>query len=159
MGRGREVAEGREIIDNLKLLTSSHSKMHKYLHLKIPPKFYDYQYRTIGKGQRQTLSVQVHQIVMQTWRPVELYPPKEISHVWDHTPTEVKKFISDCLFINHIDHEPKNNHVSNLEYCTPMHNARESVKHWGGNNANKRKILESMGKPYIGYNKKVVGGV
>jgi len=151
MGRGREVAEGKEIIDNLRLLSPSTSKMHRYFHLRVPPKFYDYEYRTNGKSQRQVLSVQVHQIVMQTWRPVNDYPPEKIKHVWDQTPIEIKNFIADCLFTNHIDHDPYNNNVDNLEYCTPMHNARESVKHWGGNNANKKKILESKGEPYIGF--------
>ena len=88
---------------------------------------------------------------MQTWKPVNDYPPEQIKHVWDQTPVEIKNFIADCLFINHIDHDPHNNNVDNLEYCTPMHNARESVKHWEGNNANKKKILESKGEPYIGF--------
>jgi len=130
--------------------------MHRYMHLKVPPNFYDYEYRNTGKGRRQTVTVQVHQLVMQAWRPVKLHPPEQIAHLWDKTPEEVQDFISDCLFINHIDHDPNNNHVDNLEYCTPAHNARESVKHWGGNNANQRKIMESRGETYIGYNKKVV---
>lgn len=155
-GIGKQVTEGREVFDYLLKLSPSTSKMHCYLHLKVPPNFYDYEYRNTGKGKRQTVSVQVHQLVMQTWRPVRLYPPEKIAQVWDKTPEEVKDFISDCLFINHIDHDPKNNHVDNLEYCTPMHNAREAVKHWGGNNANKREIMESRGEVYIGYNKKVV---
>ena len=41
-----------------------------------------------------------------------------------------------------------------------MHNARESVKHWEGNNANKRKILESKGETYVGFHlKKIEYGV
>jgi len=159
-GKGRVIAEGSQIVDYLRLLNPSTSKMHKYFHLKVPPKFYDYEYRSTGKGQRQTLSVQVHSLVMQTWRPVDDYPPESIKHVWDQTPIEVKNLLADCLFVNHIDHDPYNNNVSNLEYCTPMHNAREAVKHWEGNNANKRKILESKGETYVGFHlKKIEYGV
>ena len=86
-----------------------------------------------------------HQLVMQTFRPLHLFPPKEISKKdWDNTPENIKNFITKCVFINHIDHDPTNNCIDldnplndNLEWCSPMHNSREATKFYGGNTANK----------------------
>lgn len=150
MGKGYIVCEGEDIPKYLKKLKPSLSKNYPYVHLKLPENLFDYNYRRTGKGNsRQSLSVQVHQLVMHTWRPVLSHPPKKLQHCWNETPLESKKFIRDCLQINHIDHDSRNNNVDNLEWCTPMENARECVKHWNGNNANKKNILKSEGKLYI----------
>lgn len=95
--------------------------------------------KTIRKG------FYAHQLVMQTFRPLNLFPPKEISiKDWNKTPENIKNFITKCVYINHIDHDPTNNYIDlddpsndNLEWCSPMHNSREATKFYGGNTANK----------------------
>ena len=51
----------------------------------------------------------------------------------------MQKLVKETVYINHIDHDPSNNRVDNLEYVTPRENSRAAVKHYGGNTANKGK--------------------
>ena len=47
--------------------------------------------------------------------------------------------LKNLFIINHIDHDPSNNHVDNLEYVTPRENSLAALKHYGGLMANKSK--------------------
>ena len=48
---------------------------------------------------------QVHRLIMETWKP--------------HSD-------SQNLQVNHIDGNKKNNHIDNLEWCTPLENIQHS---------------------------------
>lgn len=47
-------------------------------------------------------------------------------------------------FINHIDLNRKNNHVSNLEWCTQKENINHSIKLGSFKNKNGKKIIDSL---------------
>ena len=109
------------------------------LNLKFPDDFFeDYQY---VRASNCTVSrdCSMHELVMGAFRPMDEYPPDRLKEDWNSTPESAKTWIKESVYINHIDHDPSNNRVDNLEYVTPRENARAAIRHYGGNVANKGK--------------------
>ena len=107
--------------------------------LQFPEDFFeDYQYRKNGSTSiNRTCSA--HELVMAAFRPMDEYPPDRLKDCWNDIPEDAKTWIKQTVTINHIDHDPTNNHVDNLEYVTQRENSRAAVKHYGGNVSNKGK--------------------
>ena len=109
--------------------------------LQVPEDFFeDYQY---SKRHSHSSIVQknssVHELVMGAFRPMDEYPPDRLKDCWNDIPEDAKTWIKQTVTINHIDHDPSNNCVDNLEYVTPRENSLAAVKHYGGHVANKNK--------------------
>jgi hypothetical protein len=119
--------------------------------LQFPEDFFeDYQYRKMrdcDTSVRKPCSA--HELVMAAFRPMDEYPPDRLKDCWDDIPEDAKKWIKQTVVINHIDHDPSNNRVDNLEYVTPRENARAAVKHYDGNCANKTKQKDDCGMTFI----------
>lgn len=107
--------------------------------LRFPDDFFeDYQYvRTSNCTVSRDCTM--HELVMGAFRPMDEYPPDRLKEDWNSIPESVKTWIKESVYINHIDHDPSNNRVDNLEYVTPRENARAAIKHYGGNLINKAK--------------------
>ena len=83
-----------------------------------------------GKCCQRTMSI--HKLVANTHRAVDDFPPERIVDVYDTLQESVKQWIRETVVINHIDHDPTNNNISNLEYVTPRENCHKAVKQYGG---------------------------
>lgn len=80
----------------------------------------------------------MHQLVMHTFKNIIDHPPERLKEYWSHTPESVKLFIGESCSINHINHDPSDNSVENLEWVTAKENARKATKFYGGNTRNKQ---------------------
>ena len=67
------------------------------------------------------LNVDLHRAVMETWRPIDEYPPIPTED-WDKCPESAKQWIRDTAIVDHKDDDPSNNHVSNLQWVIPKDN-------------------------------------
>jgi hypothetical protein len=101
----------------------------------------DYNYASRGsKYGRKNLSA--HQLVMSAFKPIDEHPPESLKNVWKDLPEEAKEWVRQTAVINHINHNPSDNRLENLEYVTPRENSRAATIHYGGNTANKNKLLD-----------------
>jgi hypothetical protein len=111
------------------------------VNVKFPEDFFeDHQYcKTNNTDSNVSKHCSVHKLVMEAFRPMDEYPPDRLKDCWDDIPEDAKTWIKESVTINHIDHDPSNNHVDNLEYVTPRENSLAALKHYGGLMANKSK--------------------
>lgn len=99
--------------------------------------------RSEYKQKRKTLEreLKVHQLVMSTFKPLELFPPIQLKECWSSIPEPAKQWVKDTVCINHIDHNPCNNNVLNLEYTTTIDNSYKAIQFYSGSYNNKRKFV------------------
>lgn len=103
--------------------------------LLFPPDFftdYDYAVHPSSINGNVTRTVKQHSLVIDTHYSIDTNPPTRLLNVWDSIPEEAKQWIRETAVINHIDHNPVNNILINLERCTQRDNIRAAVKFYGG---------------------------
>lgn len=89
-----------------------------------PDFFDDFVYKsTDGKGSsNSSVRISTHRAVMETWKPIDEYPPDQLKDDWDKAPESFKQWVRDTAFIDHIDDDPTNNYLDNLRWVTPLQN-------------------------------------
>jgi len=68
------------------------------------------------------IRIDIHRAVMETWKPIDKYPPESLADEWDSAPECFKQWVRDTAFIDHIDNDPSNNSIDNLRWVTPLQN-------------------------------------
>ena len=84
--------------------------------------FDDYSYQQTS-SKKQSKTIPVHRLVMETFRPIDDYPPDELKDVWDDTPEVMKQWVRKTALIDHIDNDPSNNHIKNLRWSDTLNNS------------------------------------
>ncbi|QIN97306.1 hypothetical protein [Synechococcus phage S-H25] len=126
-----------------------------YKRLTFPVGFFeDFEYSKNNNSSKGNIlkTCNAHTLVMDTFCPIDENPPERLAEEWHQVitadmigqpriPQSYKIYIRDCSLINHKDHDPSNNCVWNLEWCTPKENAREAHVFYGGNTVNKKNFV------------------
>ena len=97
----------------------------------LPPDFFgDYIYKSTDGKESSNSSVRIatHRAVMETWKPIDEYPPDQLKDDWDKAPESFKQWVRDTAFIDHIDDDPTNNCLDNLRWVTPLQNHYQRKK-------------------------------
>lgn len=97
----------------------------------------DYQYPIQGiesnmNGKCCQRTMAFHKLVAATHMSVDDFPPERIADSYDDLPESVKQWIRETVVINHINHDPTDNRIENLEYVTPRENCHKAVEQYGG---------------------------
>ena len=83
--------------------------------------FPDYSFQR--KGNKETKTIPVHRVVMETYKPIDKFPPDELKDTWDNVPEQWKQWVRETAVIDHIDDNPANNDVTNLKWTTNLGNS------------------------------------
>ena len=124
-----------------------------YKNMTFPPDFFErYDYRKGHKSENINKTMYVHTMVMDAFKPMSENPPERLAEEWfqvitpemvgqPRIPEHYKTYIREGSIVNHIDHNPENNAIWNLEWCTPMENSHAANEYYGGACVNKKKLL------------------
>ena len=85
----------------------------------------------------------VHELIIETHNDIEENPPERLKEEWfgvitpdmvgqPRIPSEARQVIKESLFVDHVDHDPLNNAIINLERVTPRENTKRAKEHHGG---------------------------
>ena len=96
----------------------------------LPPDFFgDYVYQKTAKtAKNSSVRIATHRAVMETWKPIDEYPPYQLKDDWNQAPESFKQWVRDTAFIDHIDDDPTNNCLDNLRWVTPLQNHYQRKK-------------------------------
>ena len=83
--------------------------------------FEDFNYSKKPGRNVHDINVKCHRAVAETWKPIDEFPPVPMKD-WEKTPESVKELIRSTLVVDHIDDDPTNNHVDNLNWAIPKDN-------------------------------------
>ncbi|WLW37238.1 hypothetical protein [Synechococcus phage S-RS29] len=95
--------------------------------------FSDFERQAHKEGNTGKLPLAGHRAVMETWRPIDEYPPDEIADEWfevitpemvgqPRIPPKTRQWVRDTAAVDHIDDDPTHNHYTNLRWITPKRN-------------------------------------
>ena len=113
------------------------------VNLSVPVGYYDdYEYcaSTSGDGYvSKTITkpnIRFHRVAIETWKPFEEWcheadPPIDLE-VWKDAHPQLKKWILECYYVDHMDDDTSNACVDNLRYCTPPRNSNYRKGKSGG---------------------------
>lgn len=146
--RGGNLGFDRSYNPNVRIPVKFSSRSNKdgsikclYRKLTFPSDFFEhFNYSSARYSTNIVKEVLAHQLVMWAFKPIDKFPPDKLKSDWEDAAPALKLWIRECSIINHIDHNPANNHVDNLEWSTPEDNSHKAIKFYGGNCANKNKV-------------------
>ena len=84
-------------------------------------------------------TVATHRLGMETWKPIDEYPPEQLKDDWDKAPESFKQWVRDTAWVDHLGDKETENHVDKMEWVTPRGN-NWSVKESLAGNPSKTEI-------------------
>ncbi len=63
-----------------------------------------------------------HRLGMETWKPIDEYPPESLKDDWDDAPESFKQWVRDTAWVDHKGCRLTENHVDKMEWVTPRQN-------------------------------------
>jgi len=134
---------------------NSKDKLHQKIDFTLPDNWdptYSYSCRQ-KNSKKARITLYLHQLMMGTFRSIYDHPPKELEDSWFEVitpdmvgqrriPPKVIDWVRDTVFIDHLDTNPKNNLLDNLEYKKPRDNSRAAIEFYDGNFHNAKKNVK-----------------
>tara|TARA_B100001996_G_C18574793_1_gene559891 strand:- start:50 stop:661 length:612 start_codon:yes stop_codon:yes gene_type:complete len=82
---------------------------------------------------RETKTIPIHRLMMETFKPIDDYPPADLADDWDSAPESFKKWVRRTALVDHKDDNAANNKLSNLRWTDCFGNSnyrkeREFIK-------------------------------
>ena len=80
------------------------------------------------KNPKASIVVRGHIGMMNTWKPIDKYPPKQLADDWDDAPESFKQWVRSTAFVDHTKTLPDGrgdtscNHIDFLEWSKPGDN-------------------------------------
>ena len=87
-----------------------------------------------------------HRLGMETWKPIDQYPPEQLKDDWDKAPESFKQWVRDTAWVDHLGDKETENHVDKMAWVTPRDNCKYVKEARAGNPStaelNRRRRLE-----------------
>lgn len=126
MGRRGKIYIGRQ---SKKLARKNDKTARLTFDFRVPHGFYpNYVYRNPVGEKNVVITVAVHRLVMDAFKPLDEYPPIP-KEDWGKTPESAKNFIRDTVVIDHINDDPFDNRVENLRWVSSLQNSNYRKKY------------------------------
>ena len=127
-GRFASTKRGIQILDYTRKRNNQTKNYKKPLafNASLPQGFFnDYDYTTNTSSKNLNVNIRYHRGVIETWKPIDKYPPDRLKDCWKDIPEEAKQWIRESAYVDHIDDDTSNNHIDNLRWCTPKQNSKQ----------------------------------
>ena len=127
-GRFASTKRGIQILDYTRKRNNQTKNYKKPLafNASLPQGFFnDYDYTTNTSSKNLNVNIRYHRGVIETWKPIDKYPPDRLKDCWKDIPEEAKQWIRESAYVDHIDGDTSNNHIDNLRWCTPKQNSKQ----------------------------------
>ena len=69
-------------------------------------------------------SITSHRLGMETWKPIDEYPPEQLKDDWDDAPESFKQWVRDTAWVDHEGDRLTENHVDKMAWVTPRQNSK-----------------------------------
>ena len=67
-------------------------------------------------------TIATHRLGMETWKPIDEYPPEQLKDDWDKAPESFKQWVRETAWVDHLGDKETENHVDKMKWVTPRGN-------------------------------------
>ena len=78
--------------------------------------------RKVNGPKGKFVTTTVHRLVMETWKPLDEYPPESLADDWDKAPESFKQWVRSTAWVDHEKGNKNNNDIFEMKWTTPRGN-------------------------------------
>ena len=78
-------------------------------------------------------TVTAHRLGMETWKPLDDYPPAELADTWNDVPEPWREWVRRTAWVDHQGDKITENHVDKMAWVTPRQNSKYYKEAQAGN--------------------------